>query len=218
MQRQAEVNSTVQLLGLENHWNQKGEAYMLLAKDLYSGVYREFKERSADKRSVATIKVNEEVVNTDGSKITVNDLSKLERHKVIISQSPMGVNYRETDRAINTELLRNIPGQNPISRALAVKNIMKTLPNNAEEKKEYEEAAQLEYQLAKGSAEAQIVSFEAQKIQTAMQVQQMTNPAPQPQMQQQQQTPGGSAPAVGAQTANQQPEIAPPQPIQEIPQ
>ena len=179
MSKQAEVNSTVQMMGLESHWHDKGEAYMLLSKLLYAGIYREFKDAGAKEDNNPTIKVNDTQNTQDGKQVTLNDISKLPRHKVIVSQSPQGVNNRETDRELNSELLRVIPGQNPVSRALAVRNVMKTLPTSTQERKEFEAAASIEFELAMSSATAQVSQFKAQQAQAEAQVAQMQNPQPQ---------------------------------------
>ena len=165
-QQQADINITLESKVLEYHWNQKGEAYMLMAPVLYSGVYREFKHSGKNE----TFALNEEVQTPNGN-VTKNDISKMPRHKVIISQSPQGTTYREVQRAVNAELLRVIPTQNPISRAKAVMNVMKTLDMTTEDREEYIQSAKLEELLAVESTKAQIMSLKMQQQQAAMQMQ-----------------------------------------------
>jgi hypothetical protein len=159
-QLQAEITQTILVKSKEQHQNDKGEAYALLAKQLYSGVYREFYVVGSNKKTelnVPTVTNNGIVVN--------NDISLLPRVKVIVSQSPEGATTRDVDRAVNTEILRVVGEFSPMNRALAVKNIMKTLNNSKEERIRYEEASELEYKLARSNVELQIVNTEVQKMQ-----------------------------------------------------
>lgn len=155
--QQGEINTTMITKCLEGLWNEKGEMYALVAPALYGGVYREFRMPGTNK----TFSINEEI-DTPYGKVTINNIADLPRHKVVISQSPQGVTYREIQRSLNAELIRNIPGQNPISRAIAVSNVMKSLDMTTEERKEYEIASELEKQLAFESIKAQINGFKLQ--------------------------------------------------------
>lgn len=170
-QQQAEINTTTMLKSLEYHWNEKGEAWMLVAQALYGGVEREF--RGAGKTG-GTISINQEVETPNGS-YKYNDISTIPRHKVIVSQSPQGVTYREVQRTINSELLKYIPPTNPISRATIVKNIMKSIDAPEEERKDYAEAYELERILAVESTKAQISGLVSQRMQAEAQLNQMTN-------------------------------------------
>jgi hypothetical protein len=183
-QQQAEINLTMALKTLEHYANEKGEAYMLVAQSLYSGVYREF--RVPGEQNV--IKINEQVETPEGT-IIVNDLSAMPRHKVIVSQSPQGITYREVQRTINSELLQYIPPQNPISKAIAVANVMKALDTSAEERREYEIASELEKQLAFESIKSQILGFKAQQAALEAQLQTQSQQMLQPDQAQQNQLP-----------------------------
>lgn len=172
-QLQSEIAQTLLFKSLEQIWNEKGEAYLLVAKQLYSGVYREFYIFGSGEK----IELNKPIITPSGE-IIENDISELPRMKVIISQSPEGVTTRQVDRAVNTELLRVIPPENPINRALAVKNVMKTLDNAMVEKQEYEEAANLEAEVAKERVITEIFQLKAAQ----MQLQQQLMMAQQPQI------------------------------------
>jgi hypothetical protein len=158
--QQAEMNLTIPNKTLENYWNEKGEAYMAVAKVLHAGVYvyREFKKPGSEE----SFAVNEEITTPEGT-VTVNDISKLSRHKVVVSQSPQGVTYREVQRTINSELLNKIPAANPLSRAVAVSKVMKALDSTTEERDEYEIASEKEKELAFAAIDAQIAGFQLQK-------------------------------------------------------
>jgi len=172
-QLQAEITQTILVKSLEQHYNEKGEGYILLAKQLYSGVYRDFYVLGGNKK----IELNRPTITPSGEVID-NDISTLPRMKVIISQSPEGVTTRTVDRAINTELLRVVGEFSPMNRALTVKNVMSTLDNAKTERQKYEEAANLEYILAKENTELQILGIQAQK----MQIQSQLAASMQPQM------------------------------------
>jgi hypothetical protein len=177
-QQQAEINNTTILKAIEQHENEKGEAYMLLAQTLYSGVYREFRVPGLEEK---TITINDEVMTENGPEV-MNDISKLPRHRVIVTQSTQGVSYRERERAINAELIKFLPPQNPISRSLVVKNIMESLDSNTEDRAAYVDAADIELQLAIESTVSQIKNLKFQQAQIDAQMQQLMNPMPQPQV------------------------------------
>lgn len=167
-QLQAEITHTLMIKSLEQLWNEKGEAWLLLAKNLYSGVYREFYVGGVKK-----LELNKPILTPSGEVIQ-NDISQLPRMKVCVTQSPEGVTTRAVDRTINTELLRVIGAENPLARAQAVKNVIKTLDHSKEEKKRMEEASNLEYALAKENLELQIMGAQLQKVQISMQLQQIS--------------------------------------------
>lgn len=170
-QMQAEITQTLIFKSLEQHWNDKGEAWILTAKKLYSGVYREFYSIGEQKK----IELNAPIVSPSGE-VVINDFSQLPRSKVVIAQSPAGTTMRAVDRAINTELLRVIGPENPLTRAQAVKNVMKTLDGTKADKAKYEEASEIEYQFAKENLITQTLGLKAQQMQF---MQQMQPPAPQ---------------------------------------
>ena len=67
---------------IQQHWNDKGEAYLLLAKQLYSGVYRMITIPSTGK----TIEINKPIVTLNGE-VLENDISTLPRMKVCVTES-----------------------------------------------------------------------------------------------------------------------------------
>lgn len=169
-QMQSEIALTTIVRGLEQHWNDKGEAYLAAAKDLYSGAYRKFKTDYG-------------VTGNDKETITLNDggytLEDIPRHKVIVSQSPRGVTLREVEREINSEVLQRIPPEQGLYKAMVTRNIMNTLDLTGDEKKMLDIANNVEVELALKRAQLEIKGMDMQLMQIDMQTQQMQQPQPQ---------------------------------------
>lgn len=165
-QLQSEINQAALLKSLEFYWNQKGEAYLMAAKQVYGGVYREFIIPSEGR----VVEVNKPIITPEGE-MTINDITLLDRAKVVVDKSPLSTTMRAVERSINTELLRVIGPDNPITRAEAVKNIMKTLEGTSAERARREEHAMIELELAKQRALTDIMNskFTQMQIQTGMQ-------------------------------------------------
>jgi len=163
-QMQSEIALTTIAAGIEQHWNEKGEAYMALAQTLYAGPYRKFKtDYGVEGDDKETIELN----NGQYS------LENLPRTKVIVSQSPRGVTLREVERSLNAELLQRIPPNQYVYQAAVMQNIMKTLDMTGEEKKRLDAANAIESKLAVTRAKAEISNLEFQMMQMQMQAQQM---------------------------------------------
>jgi hypothetical protein len=188
-QMQAEISNAYMAKGLEQYWNEKGEAYMLLAKDLYSGVYREFTlygkipNQDGKSQNEGTIAINVGVETQDGTKI-VNDISTLPRHKVIVSMSPEGTSLRQAKLAINAELLQYTPPEFPGMKALIIQNILKSMDGVSEaDRKEMEAVHALELTNAIEMIKTNTMNSKFQQMQISGNMQQMQNPQP-PQQQQ----------------------------------
>jgi len=81
--------------GYETNKRDKAEAYLLQAKITYAGVPRTFGK--ADTKDVFSI--NQPATNTlNGKKVTLDDISKMPRMKVVITPSRAGVNVRTENR------------------------------------------------------------------------------------------------------------------------
>lgn len=165
-QMQAEVAHTVLFRGLEQHWNDKGEAYILLAKQLYSGAYREFYEFGSGEK----IELNTPVVTPEGE-VKENDISQLPRVKVVVTQSPEGVTNRTVDRSMNIELLRVLPPDtSPIQRVRATVNAMKTMSQSKVDRAQTEADGEMELMLARKNIQAQIMNLDFQMAQIQSQM------------------------------------------------
>jgi hypothetical protein len=180
-QLQTEIANTTVAKALEHYWSEKGEAYMLMAQQLYSHVYREFLNPASGK--VTPINLS---IETEEGEMKINDISLLPRHKVVISQSPEGVTQRAVDRAINVELIRVLPSENPVTRAQITANIMATLDSKSQDRTEMEQAAQIEKEFAVENMKTQILGLKMQQMQLAAQMQ------------------GGGQPPIGAEGAQDQ--------------
>jgi hypothetical protein len=171
-QMQAEIALTTVVRGLEQHWNDKGEAYIMVAKELYSGAYRKFKT------DYGVTGDDKEIIELNGGAYTLEDIP---RHKVIVSQSPRGVTLREVEREVNSEVLQRIPPEQTLYKAMVTRNIMNTLDLTGDEKKMLEIANEVEVEKALKMAQLEIKGMDLQIMQIDMQTQQMQQP-PQPQV------------------------------------
>lgn len=170
-QIQSEIAQTVLVKGLERYWNEKGEAYLLFAPQLYGGTYREFTTSSYEGSAQHGAMSINDTVETPVGQITINDITTLPRHKVIVTQSPQGITVRATERAISAELLRSLSDGSPVSKAQLTKNIMETLDNKDADRTKLQEAAELEYQFAVETIKTQIMGMKAQQMQISAQMQ-----------------------------------------------
>jgi hypothetical protein len=169
---QSEIALTMLTKSLESHQRDKAEAWMLYAKVLYSGAYREVGANSADaKAPKEPVELNAREYKEDGSVETKNDLSQLPRHKVVVIPSKDGVTVRETDRSRNLELLQYV--QSPIKRVILENNAIKTLDNSAEEKAELDKYYELEMATTVARMEAELAQLQASIEQTKAQTQQI---------------------------------------------
>lgn len=197
----AEVAQAILLKSYEQVLNEKGEAYVLLAKQLYSGVYREFNAIGSGRK----IELNKPIITPSGEVIE-NDISQLPRMKVMITQSPEGVTNRLVDRSNNLELLRVLGPDSPIQRARATGNAMKTLNTSKEDKAAMIEDSELELALARETVKTQLLGLQAQQMQLAMQLQQNGQPM----------MPGMENPQGGGGGQQQSPQQAQGNPQQEV--
>jgi hypothetical protein len=175
----AEIAMTVMAISLQNYNMNKGEAFMMLAKDLYSDTYREFAIVNSKGETTGTLAINEPVSKNGVQIGMLNSIKALPRFKVVVSKSSSGVTMRETNRAITAELLRIVPPTNLISRAKLMKNLMDTIDTSEREKAEYAEAAIIEEEYAKLQMISSMSQMKLMQVQTEMQMQQMMNPQPQ---------------------------------------
>lgn len=171
-QMQSEIAQTVVSKALERHENEKGEAYMLAAQVLYRDVYRQISVPGVKISGRNIIGINEPV-ETEAGIMIMNDISKIPRHKVVVSQSESGVTVRETERAINSELLNNIPGDNAMARAILVSNILNTLDLTAEVKDQLAEVSKVQLQAAYEQTMASVAQSKMVQMQVQQQIGQM---------------------------------------------
>jgi len=168
---QSEIALTTLTKQLESHQRDKAEAWMLYAKSLYSGAYREVgKDTGKEQVSQESIELNAREYKEDGSVEIRNDLSQMPRHKVIVVPSKDGLTVRETDRARNLELLQYV--QSPTIRVMLERNALRTLNTSEVDKVETEKFYELEMSVAVARAEAELSQLQAQAQQMQGQAQQ----------------------------------------------
>lgn len=173
----AEMAFTFMIRSLRHYNNEKAEAWLNMARILYSGAMRYFATGSGK-----GVYVNQPQVSPSGE-ITINDISMIPRIKIIVSESPNSESAKQKDRSLNVEALRVIDANlNPLNRSLAVSRFMNTLEGSKEEKDMYKKAGQKEAMLANARIEAEMASLQFQTLQVQMQMQQMMNPQPQQQL------------------------------------
>jgi hypothetical protein len=165
-QMQSDINHAVLYRTLEQLWNDKGESYLLAAKQLYSGIYRTFLVPGKDN----ILELNK-TIYTDEGPIIVNDISALPRMKVAVTQSPQGTTMRAIDRAMGIETLRVIGPENPLLRARTVKKIVSTLDTTSAEAAQMAQDAELEAQLARETLKTQLLNLQATQMQLTKQLQ-----------------------------------------------
>lgn len=170
-QLQAETALTLMKNRIQQHWNDKGEAYFLLAKQLYSGVYRMITIPSTGK----TIEINKPIVTLNGE-VLENDISTLPRMKVCVTESPEGETNRLMDRATNIELLRVLGPESPIQRARAAGKAVNTINKSKEDKVITEQDTELEIDLVRKRVMAEIMGLDLQMMQMQMQMMQLGQP------------------------------------------
>lgn len=120
-QKRAQALITIEpmMRGLEELDEQWGEAYFLLAKNLYSGAPRAVKDPVSGKTQFLNIPTQ------DGR--IINNIANLPRHSIIISKSKRGVSVREELLNRYVELLPFF--QNPILRSRVEMMAITVLPN-----------------------------------------------------------------------------------------
>jgi len=167
---QAEIALTHLTQNLERFRRDEAEAWLLYAKHVYSGAFREIKKTNS-KGEEEIITLNHRTYDEDGNIYVNDDLSTLPRHNVIISQSKDGLLTKEVDRSRNVELMNYVTG--PIKRAILEQNALETLDNSVEDKAELRKYGDLELAVIVASQEAQLAQLKQQTLQAEQATAQM---------------------------------------------
>lgn len=181
-QMQSEIALTTLIKGLEQHWNDKGEGYMLLAQQIYPGAFREFRTGFGENNGEKT------VIKINAGGPFASEFKNMPRHKVVVSQSPSGVTVRNTERAINSEVQARTPENQYVYKATLQRNIMRTLDGSDEDKKAIEAASEIEMTLAIERAKTEIAEMRVRQAQAEAVLAQMQGGG-QPQIEEQQEQP-----------------------------
>jgi hypothetical protein len=139
-----------------------------------------FEREFYNSKSGNKFKINERVTETlptgEVVESIVNDISKLKtyRHKIVIVETPDSPTRRAESMQIASEQIRAIPNPNavPISYVTLVHSMLRGAENiSDEEKMQQDEIFQLELDLAKSTAEAQIANNKAAVVKAQMSIQ-----------------------------------------------
>jgi hypothetical protein len=172
---------------LEQYQNYKFEARMALAIKLYGGETKTEKMSNYDRKfslSNGTTKIANEFVGVDdnGNDIVVNDLSKLTRASVIVSQSKDNDYMKQAKREVDIAYLGAMPetATNAGYRAIAEADLAKNMDGvTQEQEKDIEEMAQLSIEIAKKNLVLQSAGLDQQLQQLQMAQQELNNTQPQ---------------------------------------
>ena len=173
---------------LENHWQEKAEAYIKQAKITYSGKERRFGSTNSKKGFT----INKEI-EINGEKYTEDDISRLPRIRLDITQSPKSLNVRTNNRAIFGELMHSLPQNLMVTPIMLAAGIFDTMDLPTDKKDEIKYLLDKEKQnaiatidnniaqmaLAKANAEMQLKQIQQQQQGGAGQPQQAGMGAPQ---------------------------------------
>lgn len=173
-----EVAKTLQQTLLESVrqlWNDIGESYFFLAKQLYSKGRRTF----TDAKGSFKITLNDTKVDEFGEITTMNDFVALPRHRVVISEQPAGVNNRLTQRELNNALAQNYAQIAPNASMTFISNLVDSVDMDSVKKEEAMEAVELDRQRIRAETEAAIANA---KIAQQTAEQQAQQPGLDPQM------------------------------------
>jgi len=162
---QGEVNLSLLIDSVKRFNNELAECYFYAAQSLYGGLYRSF---YADGKG--TIEINKP--NLDGS--ISNDISRLPRARVVITESPAGVTRRLNNRTTAFEAMNAFGNTDPLLNNMFGEIIFKTFDHlTEEESKAIEERFAKQRELLEKSAEAQTAQAMLMTEQSKMQIAQM---------------------------------------------
>lgn len=154
---------------LEMHWHDKAEAYMDQAKITYAGIPREFSRRDGKGK----VTINQEV-NEEGRTLTLRDISRLQKHRIVLTPSKKGIDVRTNQRGLFAELKQTT--QDPLIQYDYDGQIVSTFEMNDAQRAEIEE----DIELAKTEARlAKMLSIRQMQQAMGGPQQQQQPPAPQ---------------------------------------
>ena len=160
-----EVAKTMQSTMLASRrqlWNDIGEAYFFLAKQLYSKGRRVFTDGKGVRKAI----INETMINPETGEETVeNDFSGLARHRVVISEAPAGVNNRLMQRELNSTLAQHFAQMAPNTSMKFLAGVVNSLDLDEVQKQEAKDAVELDSRALQVETEARIANAEVMKQQ-----------------------------------------------------
>lgn len=149
----AKTMQTTMLSSIKQLWNDIGEAYFFLAKQVYSEGRRTFTNAKGTQKVV----INDTRYDQFGEPHVLNDFSALSRHRVVISEAPAGVNNRLTQRELNATLMQTY-APFPNTQLVFASNLVKSIDMNEVDKEEAKNAIELDKERIKAETEAAIAN------------------------------------------------------------
>lgn len=171
---QGEINMSLLNDSVKRFNNELAECYFYAAQSLYGGLYRKFNTNS-DK---GDIEINKPL--DDGT--VANDISRLPRARVVITESPEGVTRRINNRVTAFETLKYMGDSDPLASSFMYEIIFKSMDNLTQAQRDaistqFEENREL----IKVNNKANAAQAQLAVVQSEMQIQQMQAQAQQAQ-------------------------------------
>jgi len=152
---------------LEIHWHEKADAYFRQARITYAGNPRRFSGYGGK----PSFTINKETKDFDGNMIGVeDDISRLPRIKIVITQSPKGLNVRTNQRMIYAELMHSLPPTLRLIPIDLVAGIWDTLDLSDEKTDELKADIALEKESARAALRMGIAQANFMEAQSKMQL------------------------------------------------
>lgn len=169
--RMAEQQQYILFSGLKRHLNEKGEAYLVQAKQTYSvgGWQRDFVLPGEEQEIIS---LNKKVHDQETDQVVIlHDISQLARHKVTIAESPTGLTNRLISRAVSAEVMATIPPENIGTRTVLTGTIVNSVDSfSADDKEKLKTFRKLEEEQAKMTLEFGIENLKLQKLNVQEQI------------------------------------------------
>jgi len=154
---------------LMRHENDKAEAYLTQIKSTYAGPERQFARAGGGQ----PININQRMILETGEVGIRNNISRLPRHKIIITQSPKGIDVRTNKRIVNAELMKQSIDK-PLISLVFFGNVYETIEASDDEKEEFKKALELEKSVAALRLANEATVLQVTMVQAQLQYQKMT--------------------------------------------
>jgi len=211
----AKTMQTVVMAVVRQFWNDIGESYFFLAKQLYRKGRRVFTNALGTKKTI----INEPDYTEQGEETILNDFSALSRHRVIISEAPAGVNNRLVQRELNAMLTSNYAAVSPNAAITFAENMIRSIDMDQVQKEKALEGIELDRKKIVSATNLQIAQAEAglKQLQQAIQAQEQQAQAGQQGMPPAGGPGGAPAPGGPPMLGGAGPEVPPPMPAEAAP-
>jgi hypothetical protein len=153
----AKTMQTTLMASIRQLWNDIGEAYFFMSKQLYGKGRRVFTSGNGMAKTV----VNEEYINEYGETVVYNDFSGLSRHRVIVGEAPAGVNNRLAQMELNGSLAQNYAQLAPNASLTFIENLIGAIDMDEMMKENARQAISLDRENLAASTKAAIMQSQA---------------------------------------------------------